>query len=345
MKFLLVGGGTLGSVNPLLAIAKAIQTQKPDSKFIFWGSRNPLDREVVEAAGIKFKTIAAGKLRRYFSIVNFFDFFIIVFAFFISFFRLLFLRPQMILTAGSYVAVPVVWAAACLRIRILVYQQDIELGLANKLMQKLAGLRTATTSETAKLLKPPAHVVGYAIRPDLRNGNPKQVYKIYNLDPKHPIVLVIGGSSGAKDINELVIKSLPYVSPEIQFLHITGRGKEIKIQRDGYHPIPFVNRELPDLYAAANFVICRAGSNVLSEIIFLKKNALIIPLPDTHQEQNSREYSKLGGLVKNQAEISAIELANIIMENLRGNNETDVLQISWNTEGANNIAKLVLKDV
>jgi len=350
MKFLLVGGGTLGSVNPLLAVAASIRQQKSDSKFIFWGSHNPLDREVVEEAGITFKPIIAGKLRRYFSIKNLADFFIVIFAFKISFFRLLFLRPNMILTAGSYVAVPVVWAAAILRIKTLVYQQDVELGLANKLMQKCASLRTATTSDTAKLLLPPTRVVGFALRTDLDNGDPNKVYKEYNLDSKRPIILIIGGSSGAQTLNSLVIESLSKIPETIQFLHITGRGKQMNIKRKGYYEIPFVNHELPNLYSAANFIICRAGSNILAEVIHLKKRCLIIPLPGTHQEENAKEYSRLGGLVRNQGKITSTELANLIIENTSNhgfmiNFNTGLLLDRWNPYGANNIAQFVLQNL
>lgn len=350
MKFLLVGGGTLGSVNPLLAVAASIRKQKSDSEFIFWGSHNPLDREVVEEAGIIFKPIASGKLRRYFSVKNLVDLFIVIFAFKISFFRLLILRPKMVLTAGSYVAVPVVWAAAILRIKILIYQQDVELGLANKLMQKRAGLRTATNTATAKLLLPPTHVVGFAVRPDLDNGDPNRVYKEYNLDHKRPIVLIIGGSSGAQTLNNLVIESLSEISENIQFLHITGRGKETSLKRDGYHAIPFVNHQLPDLYAAASFVICRAGSNVLAEVIHLKKHCLVIPLPRTHQEENAKEYSLLGGLVRNQEKLTPAELANVIIDNtssygVMNNFNTGHSLDHWNSNGADNIAKLVLQNL
>ncbi|MEK7518433.1 MAG: glycosyltransferase, partial [Patescibacteria group bacterium] len=268
---LLVGGGTLGSVNPLLATAAALKKVSPDIRCIFWGERNDRDKKVVEEAGIPFSVIPAGKFRRYFSIRNIIDAPVIAWATIVAWRKLRTLKPAMVVTAGSYVVVPVMWAARWLQIPVLLYQQDVTLGLANKLIAKHASIRCAVAEAQALLLPQPVAVVGYALRPDLRTGDAARAATTYGLRQGKPTILVIGGSSGALELNRRLISALPFLQPDIQVIHITGEGKAVPTVRKNYVPISFTNRELPDLYALASFVVSRAGSNVLAELIALGK--------------------------------------------------------------------------
>ncbi|MBU4014724.1 glycosyltransferase, partial [Patescibacteria group bacterium] len=145
-KILLTGGGTGGSVAPLLAISDVGCRMSDVGKFKFtWiGTRNGVEKQMVQKENIKFISIASGKFRRYFSIKNFIDLFKIIFAFFQSLAILIKEKPALVMSAGSFVSVPVVWAAWLLRVPVLIHQQDVRHGLANKLMAPFANVITVT---------------------------------------------------------------------------------------------------------------------------------------------------------------------------------------------------------
>jgi len=349
MKALFVGGGTLGSLNPLLAVGLAVKQARPDVSVTFWTSRDALEQSLVREAGFPVATIIAGKFRRYFSVRNFFDLFVVTAAFFDALLRLRRHRPSVVVSAGSFVAVSVVFAARALRIPIVVYQQDVSLGLANQLMSRVATVRTATTPDRAKLFTKPAEVVGFALRPDLLTGQPTRVQAKYKLQPGVPTLLVVGGSSGAQALNELVVQSLPQLPTELNILHIVGRGKSLQAQRQGYVQVPFTNVDLPDLYATATLVLSRAGSNVLAELVALQKPAIIVPLPNTHQEANVRELKERGAVVLAQESLTSGSLAEIIRSVSFDPKQlaamTKAVQGLWDTQGASKLAAIVTRFV
>lgn len=344
---LLVGGGTLGSVNPLLATAAALQHASPDTRCVFWGERNDRDEQVVMEAGLPFTAIPAGKVRRYLSLRNIIDVPVIAWATLVAWQKLRALRPAMVVTAGSYVAVPVAWAAERLHIPILLYQQDVTLGLANRLIAKHAALRCAVADAQARLLPQPAAVVGYALRPDLRSGDASRAAAKYNLDIQKPTILVIGGSSGAFELNRRFIAALPHLQPNIQVVHITGEGKGITTAQPGYVPVSFTNRELPDLYALATFVVSRAGSNVLAELTALGKPVLVVPLPNTHQVQNAAVLEEYGALVRAEQDLTPEVFAALLNSTVTSPERLAALRAAtahkWDTDGAMNIAALITK--
>lgn len=346
---LLTGGGTLGSVNPLIATAAVLQQLRVDLRTVFWGERNDRDRSIVETAGIPFTAIPAGKFRRYFSLRNLSDVPVVMLATAVAWWRLRALRPAMVVTAGSYVAVPVAWAARWLRIPVLLYQQDVTLGLANALIAKHAAYRCATGEAQARLLPNPVSVVGYALRPDLHAGNASRAAAKYGLDLHRPTILVIGGSSGALELNRRFIAALPHLKPEVQVVHITGEGKEIATHRVGYVPVNFTSRELPDLYALATFVVSRAGSNVLAELVALGKPALIVPLPHTHQVQNAAALEERGALVRAERDLSPVPFAELLNVAVANVERLDTLRRAvahaWDTAGATHLATLITKHV
>jgi UDP-N-acetylglucosamine--N-acetylmuramyl-(pentapeptide) pyrophosphoryl-undecaprenol N-acetylglucosamine transferase len=348
-KILLVGGGTLGSVNPLLATAAELGKRSLEISCSFWGERNRRDELVVREAGVAFSAIPAGKLRRYFSARNILDVPVVVWATAVAWRKLRQLNPAMVITAGSYVAVPVVWAARRLHIPILLYQQDATLGLANKLIAPLATVRCATANGQARLLPQPTTVVGYALRPDLRTGNALRAAAKYGLRNDQPTVLVIGGSSGALELNRRFVAALPKLQPQIQVVHITGEGKALALERKGYVAVSFTNRELPDLYALATFVVSRAGSNVLAELIALGKPSLIVPLPNTHQVQNAAALEELGALVKVEQDLTPDVFATLLNSTVLHPERLAALRAAtahaWDTDGAKNLASLIIENL
>ena len=362
VKILLTGGGTGGSVSPLLAIAEELTSppapllirrgEKGERYDFLWiGTKNGPEREMVIKAGIGFKAIASGKLRRYFSIHNFIDPFKIIAGFFKSFFIILKWRPDLVMTAGAFVSVPIVWAAWVLRVPVLVHQQDARAGLANKLMAPFARVVTVTFEESLASYGKKAVWTGNATRfknLDLRIKN-EEIYKKFGLQKNLPIVLIVGGGTGAMEINKLVWESLDELVKICQIVHIAGKSKveSRKSKVSNYQIFEFLEHEkVMEIMSVADLVVSRAGLGFLTEISYLGKPAIIIPIPDSHQEENARIFAKdEAAIVLDQKKLTANDFANKIGELLedeilRGKLRRNVAEVM--KKGANEaIAKIV----
>jgi UDP-N-acetylglucosamine--N-acetylmuramyl-(pentapeptide) pyrophosphoryl-undecaprenol N-acetylglucosamine transferase len=144
MNVLLVGGGTAGSVTPLLAVAEQIRKRQPETNFLFLGTAHGPETTLVPSTNIPFQSISSGKLRRYWSWSNFTDLIRTVLGVFQSWRLMRHWRPDVVIGAGSYVCVPVCFAARMLRIPIMVHQQDVVSGLANRIIAPWASKITVT---------------------------------------------------------------------------------------------------------------------------------------------------------------------------------------------------------
>lgn len=297
MKILLVGGGTMGSVSPLVAVYEKIKKSRPETEFLFLGSKSGPEKKSVESYRISFKPICSGKFRRYFSWRNFVDPFAVLAGFFQSLFIIFKFRPNVIMVAGSFVAVPVAWAAWVWRVPVLVHQQDIIAGLANKLMANTAAKITVSFDPSLKDFFPAKTVLtGNPVREEFFSCNPEKGEKIFNLKQNLPTLLILGGGTGAAAINEIVRKSLAELLQFCQIVHITGKGKKIDAKAENYHQFEFLTNEMTEAICSADMVVSRAGASTLSELIVLAKPTILIPLPG-HQEYNAQYFQKNNAVI------------------------------------------------
>jgi len=277
VKIILAGGGTLGSVSPLLAIADKYQAE-----YLFVGSHYGPERKIVKDQDINFVAIKSGKLRRYFDWKNFVDILKIKLAFFQSLGIIGKFKPDIVLTAGSFVAVPVVWAAWLMRVPVIVHQQDIKVGLANKLMAPFANKITVTFKEQTTDFKHSKVVV---------TGNPVRQMQIE--DTYKPIVVITGGGLGARHLNDFVKKFIPQLLKKYEVHHILGdKNWDQKLDLEGYYPYKFIKRGMINLLSQADIVISRAGMSLITEVAALKKALVLIPIPNSHQERNAAFFAK-----------------------------------------------------
>ena len=289
-KIILTGGGTGGSVTPLLALA-----DKFDKNNLLWiGTENGLEKNMIESEGIRFISIKSGKLRRYFDWKNFSDLFLIIFGFFQSFTILLKIKPGLVMTAGSFVSVPVVWAAWILRIPVLIHQQDVRPGLANKLMAPFARIITVTFEKSLGDYGKKAVWTGNPARRSLEiPRNKKQETSHFDLNDDIPTILILGGGTGSMAINKLVEESLDELTKFCQIIHVAGRGKMPSVKNENYKAFEFLGTEqMAEAYAVSDIVISRAGMGTLTELSHLGKPAIIIPMPDSHQEDNASIFKE-----------------------------------------------------
>jgi UDP-N-acetylglucosamine--N-acetylmuramyl-(pentapeptide) pyrophosphoryl-undecaprenol N-acetylglucosamine transferase len=318
-KILLVGGGTGGSVTPLLAIAEfsVFKHWENRADFLFLGTERGPERGMAEKAGLEFKWIYSGKLRRYFSWRNFIDPIFILIGFFQSFFILLNWRPDLIISAGSFLAVPIVWTAWILRVPVIIHQQDICPGLANRLSQPFARIITVAFEKSLNDYGAKAVWIGNPVRQSLKSADPNlRIKNSFNLTGNLPVILIMGGGTGAVFINELVKNSKGELLKFCQIVHIGGKDRILNsqtgLQASGleilnYRRFEFLQIDkMAEAYALADIVVSRSGMGSLTELSYLSKPSVLIPIPDSHQEANAEIFrQKKAALVMNQKGLTA----------------------------------------
>jgi UDP-N-acetylglucosamine--N-acetylmuramyl-(pentapeptide) pyrophosphoryl-undecaprenol N-acetylglucosamine transferase len=299
MKILLAGGGSGGPVSPVLAVACEIKKLKPRTEFLFVGTRLGPERAMVSEVGIPFDHIPAARWRRFFTYKNLFAPFVFIAGLIKSVTIVRRFRPDVMFSAGGFVAVPVAWVCRFFGVKIIIHQQDAEIGLANKLISPFASQITAAFEQTAKefysgiglpdrKLKPAAEWVGNPVRESLLKKNDSAV-KYFKLNENLPILLVLGGATGAKQINDLVSESVASLVKSFQVIHVTGKAKNtVKFTDENYHAVELLSFEVySSILNKADIVISRAGLSTIAELSALGKSSIIIPMPRTHQESNA----------------------------------------------------------
>lgn len=322
------GGGTGGSVTPLLAVAEELLREDDGQKLnlLFVGTHQGIERELVaafnaEIGPLRFIPIPSGKWRRYFSVANIVDTFKIAGAYFRSLRLLTLEKPDLVISAGGFVAVPLVWAAATKNIPVLIHQQDIRPGLANKLMARFARVITVTFEKSLADYGSRAIFIGNPTRrlPIVDPEAAKQETKNkYQLTANLPIVLIVGGGTGSSAINDLIRLSLPDLAKFCQVVHLTGRGKSVpaEIKTENYLATEFLsNEELMRLILTADLVVTRCGLGLLTELSNLNKSAILIPMPNSHQEDNAAAFARAqAAIVLSQKELTPDKLVAEIKE-------------------------------
>lgn len=319
MKILFCGGGTMGSVTPLLAIKEQLAKQEKN-QFLWVGTKDGPEKKVVENKMI-YKSIPCGKFRRYFSWRNFFDPFLIILGFLKSLWLIFRFKPDAVLTAGSFVCVPVVWAAAIFRKKIFVHQQDLKIGLANKLMKPCASIVTVAFDELSDKFKNKKVVVtGNPVREFLFTGSFEQAVSKFDLQNDKPVVLVMGGGLGSEVLNQFFIEASKELTKFCQIIHVLGKGAQAKwlnhplvLENPNYHAYEFLTSELADAYQVASVVVARAGFSTLTELSALRKPAVIIPIPKNQQVENAKYFNNRKAIVYvRQEDLSVEHIVNLL---------------------------------
>ncbi len=343
------GGGTLGPVTPLLAVAREIRKRAPAAEITWIGTKDGPEQSLVKEELIPFHAISAGKLRRYFSLRNFTDHFRVIAGFFQARRLLRELKPDVIVTAGGFVAVPVVWAAGLARIPVHVHQQDIQPGLANRLSLPYAS-SLSVALEASLSAFPNHHPVwtGNPVRLDLYSGTREEAKRIFHLEDGIPTVLVLGGGTGAVGLNELVRGALPQITRTAQVIHVTGIGKQVGGDASRYHQYEFLTSELKHAFACAEVVVTRAGMGTLMELAALGLPAMIVPMPNSHQEENAKLFVKNGAAtVLDQQSTSSQAFAdavlNLLADDARLDKMCDMMRRMNRHNADTNIAEIIIK--
>ena len=298
-SIILTGGGTAGHVTPNLALIPYLKKEGWDIKYI--GSKNGIERELIEKEGIPYFAISTGKLRRYASMENVKDIFRVVEGIHKAKQLIKKLKPDVVFSKGGFVAVPVVLAAKAYKVPVICHESDITPGLANKIAMPFAKKVCTTFPETVKYIKKDKGInTGTPIRDILFSGNKAEGLDICGFTDEKAVVMMMGGSLGSVKINNVLRKDLDSLLEKYQIVHICGKGNfELSLMgKKGYTQFEYVSEELPHIFAAADIIISRAGSNSISEFLALKKPSLLIPLSAKasrgDQILNAKSFEKQG---------------------------------------------------
>lgn len=319
MRVIVSGGGTGGHIYPALAVAAHLRSQY-QAEILFLGSDDGLETQLVPAAGFRLATVKAGKVRRYISWQTVKGVMRIPLGAVQAIEIVRKFRPDVAFTSGGYVAVPAGLAAYLNRVPLLMHQQDVPPNLANKQVAPLATKISVAFEDSLTYF--PAHKtlhLGNPIRQvilDIRQVGPMVARGQFGLAGDQPMLLVTGGSQGARHLNQVVCQALPDLLKTCQVLQISGQDlyNETLEQsnsvlanadpalRARYRLVPYLNEEMPAALQAADLVLCRSGASTLCELVTLGKPGLLVPLPPaigkSPQEANAAMFErKRAGLV------------------------------------------------
>ncbi|WEV45464.1 undecaprenyldiphospho-muramoylpentapeptide beta-N-acetylglucosaminyltransferase [Streptococcaceae bacterium ESL0687] len=286
MKVLYTGGGSAGHVSLNLQLIELYG--KDGWEQVYIGSKKGIEREMLENyPQVDYHAISTGKLRRYFSWENFTDIFKITLGVFQARKIIKKTKPDFIFSKGGFVSVPVVIGAKMNGVPVIIHESDKTMGLANKISSKFA-------KEVLTTFKIPGHRQVGAVIDDQATSN----FELpASFDKNKKTILFWGGSLGAKNINDLVRENLDDLLQKYNVIHQTGSGNTYE-EVPGYYPFEFINGGMLGVIKSSDFVVARAGSNSIFEILYCKKPNILVPLSAAgsrgDQIQNARYFEDKG---------------------------------------------------
>ena len=297
-KIVLTGGGTAGHVNPNIALIPFLKEKGYNISYI--GSKDGIEKTLIQPLGIDYYEISTGKLRRYLDFKNITDSFRVIKGVSDATSIIRKIKPNLIFSKGGFVSVPVVIGGYINKVPVIIHESDISPGLANKLSIPFAKKVCATFPEALQNIpKNKAILTGTPIRKELFKGSKDEGFKICNFKTNKPIILVMGGSLGSVKINTVLRECLDNLLKDFNIIHLCGKNNlDNNINKEGYYQIEYATDELKHFLAISDLVVSRAGSNAICELLALKKPNLLIPLSKNasrgDQILNANSFKKQG---------------------------------------------------
>lgn len=343
-RIIFSGGGTLGPVMPLVAVWQELRARHSAWEFLWVGTTTGPERAIIERAGVRFVALPPAKWRKYKSFKNITDLAVLSYDIFKSWRIIKHFQPDILITAGGYVSVPLHITGSILHIPMLVHQEDVVPGLANRIMARWGTLVTVTFERSLAYFKTRRKLwIGNPVRVSFGTASRSEALTHFGLSSVRKTIVAIGGGTGATSLNRLIASALPMLGKKYQIVHVTGRGKaywgnsqDVHRQTIAAHYKQFEfldERELGLAFAAADIVVTRAGLGTLSELAVLGKPAMIVPIKDSHQEQNAEVFVGRGAAVLFEETGTYEDFARVLQEVLDDDRELAIM--------AHNIKKIM----
>ena len=360
-RVVLSGGVSGGHTYPLIAVARVLRKRYPQGiELLFLGGGGVFEQTAMETEGIPMRRILYGKMRRYFSFLNYLDFFKLPLGILQALWHLLLFMPDVVFSKGGAASVPVVLAARFYRIPVLIHDSDSVAGRANtwlgKWVQKVA---IAYPSAARYFPSGKTALTGNPVREEILSGSKERARERFGLDPQKKTLVLFGGSQGAYGLNNALLRILPLLLMKgVQIIHQTGSNHlkgvlalaaelGVPTESGSYHPIDFLSaEEIGDVLAVADIVVSRAGAGSIAEIAACRKALVLVPLPSAandEQRKNAYDIAEIGGaLVLEEANLGEhLFLENL--ENLLNNDDLraemgEKLNVFYHPDAAERIA-------
>ncbi len=349
LRVIISGGGTGGHIFPAIAIANALKKINPASEFLFVGAKGRMEMEKVPAAGYKIEGLDISGIQRKISIKNFLLPFKIIRSVLKSKMIIKNFSPDIAIGVGGYASGPLLYAATSAKIPSLIQEQNSFAGITNKILSKRVQ-KICVAYEGMEIFFPATKIImtGNPVREEMVNveGKKSEALKFFNLEQGKKTVLVIGGSLGARTINESIDAGLKlFKENDIQLIWQTGKGFATraiesinKNQSNGIKTFDFIQR-MDYAFAAADLIISRAGASSVSELALVGKPTILVPSPNVAEDHQTKNAMALVN-----------KSAAILVSDLNAKNElvSQTLRIIQNEELlkslSKNITTLAVKD-
>lgn len=317
MRILFTGGGSGGHFYPIIAVAEKLgailQREKIINAEMYFMSTEPYDERLLANNKIIFKQVTAGKRRGYFSILNFFDLFKTAWGVLKALFQLFALYPDVVFGKGGFASFPVLFAARFFRIPVIIHESDSVPGRVNEWAGKFAQKIALSYPEAVQFFpENRTALTGNPIREEILRPSGKDAWEELGLERGVPVILVLGGSQGARMINEQIVSLSPNLVAKYQVIHQTGEANIAEVQSTingllggnsnagRYHSYGYLDTQTMKLCAeVATIIVSRAGSAIF-EIAAWGVPSILIPIANhvgDHQRKNAFAYARAGGAV------------------------------------------------
>ncbi len=369
IRILLNAGGTGGHIYPLLAVAETLRARAasggPEIDLRYFGNPGEYDLNL-KSLGIKVSRVASSKMRRYFSILNFIDFFKFLWSIPQALWKIFWFMPDVAFSKGGPGALAVLYACRFYRIPVIIHESDAIPSLTTKKIAKFAKLiELSFESALPYVGRENAKVVGNPVREELilegkdfaADAKVAAKRKL-NLDESLPLILILGGSQGALVINDFALVAAPELVKNSQIIHQVGivhyslfmntmkklSANWSKEALARYHPVPFLQRDLRTTLIAADLVVTRAGAGAIFEIAAGGTPSVLIPLQNSandHQNENAYQYRTAGACEVIREENLETTIATNIIKSLLG----DPARLQKMSENAKKFSKPEAADI
>ena len=303
-RIIISGGGTGGHIFPAIAIANEVKSRYPHAEILFIGAEGKMEMEKVPAAGYSIIGLPIRGFQRKLTFSNFLLPFKLVYSLIKAFFIIKKFNPQVVVGVGGYASGPTLKIASFLKIPSLIQEQNSFPGKTNQLLAKSVS-KVCVAYEGLETFFPEYKIefTGNPVRSEMvmTEGKKEEAISFFNLDPLKPTILVIGGSLGARTLNQSVLNSIDLISSEgVQVLWQCGKFYYSELNEQSERLISnqiylheFIQR-MDLAYAVADVIISRAGAISVSELCIVAKPCVLVPSPNVaedHQTKNAKALS------------------------------------------------------
>ena len=338
-RFLFAGGGTGGHLFPAIAVAEQIRELKPEADILFVGTKDKMEGKVVPKLGFKFKSIWIKGFSRKLTLENLLFPLKLLVASMQSLIINISFKPKVAIGSGGYVAGPAVWAASIMGAKVILLEQNSYPGVTTRLLERFADEVHLSFDSSKKYLRKEKihHLTGNPVRKNLGRIEKSEALKRFHLSGEKKTLLVLGGSLGAKSINDVMAENLKtFEENDLQVIWQTGKNyyEQLKnMNSDNIKVYDFIE-DMNIAYSACDLLLTRAGATTIAELLNLGIPAILVPSPNVAE---NHQYYNAKSLTDNNAAILIED------KNLRNDFVTNILSMINSNEKLIELKKNALK--